>query len=72
MPSHQQNAAATEEMTASSSVVSKAVEATAGVAEENSAASEEVSAQVEESLTDMSEELERTVAVFKTGGDVGV
>ena len=81
----EQNAAATEEMTASSSVVSKAVEATAGVAEENSAASEEVSASVEEmsaqveeslaaaqSLTDMSEELERTVAVFKTGGDVGV
>jgi methyl-accepting chemotaxis protein len=72
-------------MTASSSVVSKAVEATAGVAEENSAASEEVSASVEEmsaqveeslaaaqSLTDMSEDLERTVAVFKTGGDVGV
>jgi len=25
-----------------------------------------------QSLTDMSEELERTVAVFKTGGDVGV
>jgi methyl-accepting chemotaxis protein len=81
----EQNAAATEEMTASSSVVSKAVEATAGVAEENSAASEEVSASVEEmsaqveeslaaaqSLTDMSEDLERTVAVFKTGGDVGV
>jgi methyl-accepting chemotaxis protein len=80
----EQNAAATEEMTASSSVVSKAVEATAGVAEENSVASEEVSASVEEmsaqveealaaaqSLTDMSEELERTVAVFKTGGDVG-
>jgi methyl-accepting chemotaxis protein len=42
-----------------------------------SASVEEMSAQVEEalaaaqSLTDMSEELERTVAVFKTGGDVG-
>jgi len=74
----QQNAAATEEMTASSEVVSKLVESSAGVAEENSAASEEVSASVEEmsaqveealaaaqSLADMSEVMERAVAVFK-------
>jgi len=74
----QQNAAATEEMTASSEVVSKLAESSAGVAEENSAASEEVSASVEEmsaqveealaaaqSLADMSEVMERAVAVFK-------
>ena len=67
-------------MTASSSVVSRAVEATAGVAEENSASSEEVSASVEEmsaqveetlaaaqSLTEMSEEMERAVSVFRVG-----
>jgi methyl-accepting chemotaxis protein len=77
----EQNAAATEEMTASSSVVSKTIGATAAVAEENSASSEEVSASVEEmsaqaqeslaaaqSLTNMSEELEQAVAVFRTKG----
>jgi len=76
----EENAAATEEMTASSSVVSRSVEATAGVAEENSAASEEVSASVEEmsaqveealaaaqSLTDMSEQMENAVSVFRVG-----
>jgi methyl-accepting chemotaxis protein len=75
----EQNAAATEEMMASSGAVSKAVESTAGVAEENSAASEEVSASVEEmsahveevlaaaqSLTDTADELERSMAIFKT------
>ena len=74
----EQNAAATEEMTASSETVSKLVESSAGVAEENSAASQEVSASVEEmsaqveealaaaqSLADMSEAMERAVAVFK-------
>jgi len=77
----EQNAAATEEMMASSGAVSKAVESTAGVAEENSAASEEVSASVEEmsaqveevlaaaqSLTDTADELERSMAIFKTDG----
>ncbi len=74
----EQNAATTEQMAKSSGAVSRSVEATAGVAEENSAASEEVSASVEEmsaqveetlaaaqSLADMSEEMERAVAVFK-------
>jgi methyl-accepting chemotaxis protein len=63
---------------ASSGAVSKAVESTAGVAEENSAASEEVSASVEEmsahveevlaaaqSLTDTADELERSMAIFR-------
>ena len=74
----EQNAAATEEMTASSETVSKLIESSAGVAEENSAASQQVSASVEEmsaqveealaaaqSLADMSEAMERAVAVFK-------
>lgn len=78
----EQNAAATEEMTASSEAVSRLVESSAGVAEENSAASEEVSASVEEmsaqveqalaaaqSLADMSEVMERAVAVFKLGAE---
>jgi methyl-accepting chemotaxis protein len=77
----EQNAAATEEMTASSGVVSKAVEATASVAEQNSAAAEEVSASVEEmsaqveealaatqSLTDMADDMQKAVAVFRTEG----
>ena len=76
----EQNAAATQEMTASCEVVSKSVETTAGMAEEYSAASEEVSASVEEmsaqaeealaaaqSLAEMAEEMERAVAVFKMG-----
>lgn len=75
----EQNAAATQEMMASSGTVSRAIESTAGVAEENSAASEEVSASVEEmsahveevlaaaqSLTDTADELERSMAAFKT------
>jgi methyl-accepting chemotaxis protein len=74
----EQNAAATEEMTASSEAVSKLIESSAGVAEENSAASEQVSASVEEmsaqveealaasqSLADMSDAMERAVAVFR-------
>jgi methyl-accepting chemotaxis protein len=74
----EQNAAATEEMTASSETVSKLIESSAGVAEENSAASQEVSASVEEmsaqveealaaaqSLAEMSEAMERAVAVFR-------
>ena len=74
----EQNAAATQQMTQSSESVSTAVTASAGIAADNSAAAQEVSAsteqmsaQVEEtlaaaqSLTDMSEEMERSVAVFK-------
>ncbi|MDM7999622.1 MAG: methyl-accepting chemotaxis protein [Dehalococcoidia bacterium] len=74
----EQNAAATEEMTASSETVSKLIESSAGVAEENSAASQQVSASVEEmsaqveealaaaqSLAEMSEAMERAVAVFR-------
>lgn len=69
----------TSDMMASSGTVSRAIESTAGVAEENSAASEEVSASVEEmsahveevlaaaqSLTDTADELERSMAAFKT------
>jgi methyl-accepting chemotaxis protein len=80
----EENAAATQEMTASSGVVSTNIETTAGVAEENSAASEQVSASTEEmsaqveealaaaqSLSEMSEEMERTVAFFKTNRDAG-
>lgn len=79
----EQNAVATEQMAESSTVVSKSVESSAGVAEENSAAAQEVSASVEEmsaqveealaaaqSLAEMSGEMERSVAVFKTGTDV--
>jgi methyl-accepting chemotaxis protein len=75
----EQNAAATQEMMASSGAVSRAVESTAGVAEENSASSEEVSASVEEmsahveevlaavqALTEMADDLERDMAAFKT------
>jgi len=74
-----QNAAATQEMTASSGAVSGAIESTAGVAEGNSAATEEVSASVEEmsaqveevlaaaqSLTDTADDLKKTMALFKT------
>jgi methyl-accepting chemotaxis protein len=64
--------------------MSKSVETTSAVAEENSAAAQEVSASAEEmsaqveevlasaqSLADMSGELERSVTVFRTeaGGD---
>jgi methyl-accepting chemotaxis protein len=76
----EENAAATEAMAESSSHVSAAIENLGGVAEENSASAEEVSASVEEmsagveevlasaqSLAEMSEGLERSVAVFKTG-----
>ena len=74
----EQNSAATEEMASSSDGVSKLVESSAGVAEENSAAAQQVSAAVEEmsaqaeqslaaaqSLAEMSETMERSVAVFK-------
>jgi methyl-accepting chemotaxis protein len=73
-----QNAAATQQMTQSSQSVSEAVASSAGIAADNSAAAQEVSAsteqmsaQVEEtlaaahSLTDMSDEMERSVSVFK-------
>ena len=76
----EENAAAIEEMADGSSHVSGAIENLGGVAEENSASAEEVSASVEEmsagveevlasaqSLAEMSEGLERSVAVFKTG-----
>ncbi len=75
----EQNAAATMQMTTSSGTVTKSVESTAGVAQENSAAAEqvaasveEVSAQVEESLaaaqslTETADDLEGTMALFKT------
>jgi methyl-accepting chemotaxis protein len=68
-------------MSASSATVTKSVEATASVAEENSSASEEVSASTEEmsaqvqealaaahSLADTAEELQRIVGVFRTDG----
>ncbi len=74
----EQNAAATNQMTQSSEAVSTAVASSAAIAADNSAAAQEVSAsteqmsaQVEEtlaaaqSLTDMSDEMERSVAVFK-------
>lgn len=75
----EENAAATEAMSESSSLVSGAIENVGGVAEENSASAEEVSASVEEmsagveevlasaqSLAEMSEGLEKSVAAFKT------
>jgi methyl-accepting chemotaxis protein len=75
----EQNAAATQQMKMNSESVSVSVENSAGVAQENSASAEQVSASVEEmsaqveetlaaaqSLTDMSGELEKTAAVFKT------
>ena len=74
----EQNAAATQQMTQSSQSVSEAVASSAGIAADNSAAAQEVSASTEEmsaqveetlaaaqSLTDMSEEMERSVSVFK-------
>ncbi len=74
----EQNAAATEQMTESSKSVSGSVGSSAGIAVENSAAAQEVSASVEEmsaqveetlaaaqSLTDMSDEMEKSVSVFK-------
>jgi methyl-accepting chemotaxis protein len=74
-----ENAAAAETMAESSSLVSGAIENLGGVAEENSASAEEVSASVEEmsagveevlasaqSLAEMSEGLEKSVATFKT------
>ncbi|MBN2098285.1 MAG: cache domain-containing protein [Dehalococcoidia bacterium] len=77
-----ENAAATEMMAESSSLVSGAIENLGGVAEENSASAEEVSASVEEmsagveevlasaqSLAEMSEGLEKSVATFKTDGN---
>ena len=77
-----ENAAATEAMAESSSTVSQAIENVSGVAEENSASAEEVSASVEEmsagveevlasaqSLAEMSGELKRSVATFKTDAD---
>jgi methyl-accepting chemotaxis protein len=77
-----ENAAATEAMAESSSTVSQAIENVGGVAEENSASAEEVSASVEEmsagveevlasaqSLAEMSGQLKRSVATFKTDAD---
>jgi methyl-accepting chemotaxis protein len=77
-----ENAAAAETMAESSSLVSGAIENLGGVAEENSASAEEVSASVEEmsagveevlasaqSLAEMSEGLEKSVATFKTDGN---
>jgi methyl-accepting chemotaxis protein len=74
----EQTAAATAQMTENSRAVSGSVGNSAGIAVENSAAAQEVSASVEEmsaqveetlaaaqSLTDMSEEMERSVSVFK-------
>jgi len=74
----EQNAAATEQMTENSSSVSTSVTNSATIAEDNSAAAQEVSASVEEmsaqveetlaaaqSLTDMSDEMEKSVSVFK-------
>ncbi len=76
----EQNAAATQEMSASATELSASIETTAGVAEENSAASEEVSASTEEmsaqidgaleaarSLAETADAMEQTVAIFKTG-----
>ncbi len=76
----EQTAAATEQMTENSKTVSGSVGNSAGIAVENSAAAQEVSASVEEmsaqveetlaaaqSLTDMSEEMQRSVSVFKVG-----
>ena len=73
------NAAATQQMSASASEVSASIETTAGVAEQNSAASQQVSASTEEmsaqiesslaaaqSLAETADGLEQTVAVFKT------
>jgi methyl-accepting chemotaxis protein len=78
----EQNTAATEQMAASSKEVSSHVEGLAGVSEENSAASEEVSAAAEQisaqseqvvasaqSLSKMSDELKKTIAVFKVSGN---
>lgn len=75
----EQNAASTQQMKRNSESVSTSVENSAGVAQENSASAEQVSASVEEmsaqveetlaaaqSLTDMSGELEKTAAIFKT------
>jgi len=74
----EQNAAATEQMTENSKSVSGSVGSSAGIAVENSAAAQEVSASIEEmsaqveetlaaaqSLTDMSDEMEKSVSVFK-------
>ena len=74
----EQNAAATEQMIQNSKAVSGSVGSSAGIAVENSAAAQEVSASVEEmsaqveetlaaaqSLTDMSDEMEKSVSVFK-------
>jgi methyl-accepting chemotaxis protein len=76
----EQNAVATHQMTSSSGKVATAIEVTASAAEDNSAASQEVSASVEEmsaqveevlaasqSLTETADDLERTMALFKTG-----
>lgn len=77
----EQNAAATQQMATSSGRVSKAVEITTDVAEDTSAASQQVSANVEEmsaqaeevlaaahSLTETAEDLDKTLALFKTSG----
>jgi len=74
----EENAASTEQMTGNSRSVSNAVGDSSSIAEQNGAAAQEVSASVEEmsaqveetlaaahSLSDMSEEMERAVAVFK-------
>ncbi len=74
----EQNAAATQQMTERAQSVSMAVSSSAGIALENSAAAQEVSAaseqmsaQVEETLaaahalTDMSAQMQQSVAVFK-------
>ena len=74
----EQTAAATEQMIQNSKAVSGSVGSSAGIAVENSAAAQEVSASVEEmsaqveetlaaaqSLTDMSDEMEKSVSVFK-------
>ncbi len=76
----EENAVTTEQMTNNSKAVSGSVGSTTSIAEENSAAAQEVSASIEEmsaqleetlaaaqSLADMSEEMERSVSVFKTG-----
>ena len=75
----EQNVVATEQMSESALNMSRSVETTSAVAEENSAAAQEVSASAEEmsaqveevlasaqSLADMSEELEKSVMVFRT------
>lgn len=74
----EENAAATKQMTDSSVHVLRSIENVGSVAEENSASAQEVSASTEEmsaqveevlasaqSLTEMSETMERAVAVFK-------